>query len=136
MENNHAIEQLIQTARTKAAGKDIAIHLWQPLASELDSIIGENGFNSLFKRSFYLTCLTHPWVALNAPNPLQFRFIDLQAYRGEQNVSEADEANCMLLLTFTNILARLIGEPLTLTILHSAWGDIAPDISSEELQNE
>lgn len=135
METSHAIEQLIQTVITKSAGEDIAVHLWQPLAFQLVSIIGENGFNSLYNRSFYLTRLAYPWLADIQDTP-QYQFTDFRACLEGQSIDEANDANCMLLVTFTNILVTLIGEPLTITILNSAWGDTTPDIAGEELQHE
>jgi hypothetical protein len=44
----------------------------------------------------------------------------------------------MLILTFTNILASLIGEHLTNDILDSAWGNRAPgsDIAGKESPHE
>ena len=40
-----------------------------------------------------------------------------------QTPEEISAANSLLLITFADILATLIGEELTATILHSAWGD-------------
>lgn len=131
METSPAIEQLIQRATANSAGKDIVLQLWLPLASELVSIIGENGFHSLFNRSLYLTCQTYPWLADDGQDIPQLKFTDLRACLQGQSVTDAREGNYMLLVTFTRILATLIGEPLTITILSTAWSDVIPDISGE-----
>jgi hypothetical protein len=39
-----------------------------------------------------------------------------------QTPAQASEANRLLLITFTDILAALIGEQLTTSILRLAWG--------------
>ena len=110
------------------------MELWPPLASELVSIIGENGFKSLFNRSIYLTCQTYPWLASGGQQSPKLQFAELHACFHGQNTSEANAANHTLLAIFTNTLATLIGEPLTITILNSAWKDATSDVSGEELQ--
>lgn len=124
-------QQLIQAAMTKRTGEvaDVAVDLWQTLAFQLISIVGEGGFNSLYARSIYLTHAAFPWLALvDASRTNDFQFTDLNISLKGQSVTEANKANHMLLLTFTNTLASLIGEPLTINILSSAWGDSVKDI--------
>jgi len=134
-------EQLIQTAMARGDGEvaDTVIQLWQSLASQLISIIGEGGFNALYARSIYLTREAFPWLvsgdALCAAN---VQFTDLKINLEGQNAIEAHKASHMLILTFTNILASLIGEPLTIGILNSAWGGDASDkdIAGKEFPHE
>ena len=44
-----------------------------------------------------------------------------------QTPAQASEANRLLLITFTDILASLIGEQLTTSILRLAWANDASD---------
>jgi hypothetical protein len=134
-------QQLIQTAMANCVGEvaDVAVDLWQALASQLISIVGEGGFNSLYARSIYLTRAAFPWLALiDASRVNDFKFTDLKNSLERQNIVEANKASYMLLLTFTNTLASLIGESLTLNLLSSAWGVSASDMDTtgKELPHE
>ena len=133
---------------------DVTIQLWQALTPKLISIIGEGGFNSLYARSLYLTHADFPWLAPGESNryltdavpwlapgessSAVSRFTGLKFSLERQSAAEAKQASLMLLLTVTNILASLIGEPLTIGILRSAWGDDASDVNAagKESTNE
>jgi hypothetical protein len=117
------------------AVQDVTISLWELLASELVSIIGEGGFQSLYARSVHLTGARFPWLQLR--HPLQAsdsRFAGLKMSLEGRDSAEAAEASICLLTTFIDILALLIGELLTIRILRSAWGDDALDIAVKESQ--
>jgi hypothetical protein len=134
-------QRFIETAMAKSAGSgaDVAIQLWQPLALQLIAIIGESGFNHLYARSLHLSQAAFPWLPRGDASPsADYRFTDLKVSLEGQSPSEANRASQMLLLTFTNILASLIGEGLTTGILNSAWGDDASDrdFAGKESQNE
>ena len=91
---------------------DVTILLWERLAVELISIIGEEGFQSLYARSGHLIIVTYPWLLLDhGSQSSDSRFAGLQ-------MSAASKA---LLITFVDILALLIGDLLTASILRSAW---------------
>lgn len=134
-------QQLIQSAMANFIGEapDVALQLWQPLSSQLISIIGEGGFNSLYDRSLYLTRAAFPWLAAGEPlRPVDYRFSELKISLAGPDATEASKASHMLILTFTNILASLIGEPLTINILGSAWGNHASElgIAGKEFPHE
>ena len=113
---------------------DVSIYLWEQLAHELISIIGEGGFQSLFKRSLHLTSATFPWMKISTPlSQNGARFAGLKNCLEGQNSAEAGEASTALLITFIDILALLIGELLTSSILRLAWGDDALDTVVKEL---
>jgi hypothetical protein len=111
---------------------DAAINLWEQMATEIISIVGEGGFNSLYARSVFLTRPTFPWLAassLGRPDKsfssspqTDHRFAGLKMSLEGQTPAQASEANSLLLITFTDILAALIGEQLTTSILRLAWG--------------
>jgi hypothetical protein len=54
----------------------------------------------------------------------------------DQTPAHARAAHSLLLTTLTDILASLIGEQLTASILRSAWGNLASATSGKELYNE
>lgn len=116
---------------------DTAVDHWEKLAGELISIVGEAGFNSLFERSVHLAQPTFPWLPLYpAPPHAQHRFTELGTRLAEQTPADARTAHNMLLTLFTDILASLIGEQLTSSILRSAWGDLASTPSGKEFDDE
>jgi hypothetical protein len=104
---------------------DAAISLWKQLAAQVISIVGEGGFNALYARSVYVSQSTFPWLASDVVKPplTDHRFAELKISLEENTPAQAREANSLLLITFTGILASLIGEQLTSRILRSAWGD-------------
>lgn len=116
---------------------DAAINLWEQMASQIISIVGEGGFNSLYERSVFLTQSTFPWLAASTLSPpTDHRFTGLKMRLERQTPAIVNEANSLLLITFTDILASLIGEQLTTGILRSAWGIDASDIAGKEFRNE
>ena len=134
-------QQLIHSAMASSPDdvSGVAIELWQSLASQLVSIIGEGGFNSRWARSLHLTHKVFPWLPPDdALRPDDFQFTDLKLGLAKQSAVEANNANCVLLQTFTNLLASLIGEPLTVTVLSSAWADSDSerDIAGKELPHD
>jgi hypothetical protein len=129
------IERLL--ARHPENVADAAIDLWEQMATQIISIVGEEGFNALYARSVYLALPTFPWLMSSALPPQDGqRFAEFKKGLEEQSPSQAREANRLLLLTFTGILAVLIGEPLTTRILCSAWGDDASTSTSKEFKHE
>ena len=131
--------QLIKslTAQHTENVADDAVDLWEQMAAQIVSIVGEGGFNSLYARSVFLTRTTFPWLAAGALSPqADERFAGLKTSLEGQTPAEASAANSLLLLTFTDILAALIGEQLTTRILRSAWGDDASDRAGKEFENE
>lgn len=129
------IERLMAQHPEKVA--DAAIDLWEQMATQIISIVGEDGFNSLYARSVFLAQPTFPWLAASALSQQNDqRFAELKKRLEGQTPSQAREANSLLLLTFTGILAALIGEPLTTRILCSAWGDDASTSTSKEFTHE
>ncbi|MDO9422481.1 MAG: hypothetical protein Q7T66_17610 [Herminiimonas sp.] len=113
---------------------ETSIQLWEKLARELISIIGEGGFHSLYKRSLHLTGATFPWMAPDSTLPQNSSdFVDLKKCLAGQDAANAGEASAALLIIFIDILALLIGELLTSSILRSAWGDDALDTVVKEL---
>jgi hypothetical protein len=134
-----ALKQLIMGLNNPDAEKmvDTAIERWEQMAAQIISIIGEGGFTSLYARSVHLTQSTFPWLlAANFPPVANQRFADLKASLQGQTTALANEANQLLLITFTGILASLIGAHLTTRILHLAWGEKGSRFIDKDLKNE
>ena len=133
----HQLIKSLMAQPTEKAANDAAINLWEQMATQIISTVGVGGFNSLYARSVYLAQSTFPWLREAPPSPeADRRFAELKTSLDGQTPAIAREANCLLLITFTDILASLIGEHLTASILRSAWGDNASDKADEEFNNE
>lgn len=105
-----------------------AVNLWIQLATQIISIVGEGGFNSLYTRSAFLARPTYPWLTVGASPPqADQRFEALKTSLQNQTPAQASAANILLLTTFTDILSSLIGEELTINILYVAWNIDASD---------
>ena len=129
------IERLVAQHPEKVA--DAAINLWEQMATQIISIVGEEGFKALFARSVFLAQPTFPWLAASSlSQQTDQRFAELKKALEGQTPAQACEANTLLLLTFTDILAALIGEPLTTRILWTAWGDDASTGTRKEFTHE
>ena len=101
---------------------DVAIRLWEQLATQIIIIIGEDGFNSLYARSLFLSQAIFPWLAVSQLAPqTKHRFAGLKTSLEGQTPAQASEATSLLLIIFTDILASLIGDQLTTLILGVAW---------------
>ena len=115
---------------------DALIALWGHVAAQIILIVGEGGFDSLYARSLYLSQLKFLWLAADSPSvQADQRFAKLRESLQAQPQALANAANRLLLVTFTDILASLIGEHLTARILESAWGDSGAQIKADKEQN-
>jgi len=104
-----------------------AINRWELIATQVVSIVGDGGFSALYVRSLPLAQATFSWLPAHLLSPqTDARFALLKASLEEQTPELAGAANHLLLITFTDILASLIGEDLTIRILHSVWSNDAP----------
>ena len=125
------------TAQHTEKVADVAVSLLEQMATQIISIVGEGGFNSLYARSVFLTQSTFPWLTAGSLSPqADHRFAALKTSLEGQMPAQASAASSQLLLTFTDILASLIGEQLTTRILRSAWGNDASDKAGKEFENE
>lgn len=110
-----------------------AIVLLDQVATQIILLVGQAGFESLYARSLYVIHSQFPWLDIDNPiAQADHRFVNLQASLQAQPLWIAIEANRVLLVTLTDILASLIGEPLTTSIMDLAWGSNALMKSGKE----
>ncbi len=103
---------------------DGVIALWDQLATQIIAIVGIGGFDALYARSIFLTQTQFPWLTGRSIAPtVDHRFANLKASLEGATPELAYAANHMLMITFTDTLASLIGERLTTRILDTAWGN-------------
>lgn len=109
---------------------------WRRLDGVLSSVIGHGGVAALFRRSLFLVRAQCPWLPgehAGALDPVEFS--ELQAALAQQTAADAAVADQDLKRTFHDLLASLIGSPLTERLLSapsgsSSNGDAAQDTSS------
>ncbi len=112
---------------------NVTVHLWERLATELISLIGENGFQSLYVRSVHLTRATYPWIVEGNPTQRsEKRFTGLQNSLAKYDLEVASAANILLLTTLVDIIALLIGNILMTRILNTVYTNEPPDGSGQE----
>jgi hypothetical protein len=129
--------QIMKILTPQPPGKavDAAIHVWEQMASQIIRIVGEDDFNSLYARSLFLSQAKFPWLSTGSltPNAVH-RFEELKTSLEAQAPAQASEANSLLLITFIEILASLIGARLTSHILQLAWGINTGNSRDKEFQ--
>ncbi len=131
--------QMIESLATLPAekGADAAMGLWEQMATKIISIVGVGGFHSLYARSLFIARVRFPWLAADElPTQTDQLFAQLNTCFESQTPAQANAANSLLLVTFTDILASLIGEALTTSILRSAWDSDAFELAGKGFKNE
>jgi hypothetical protein len=113
----HQIIERLITPHTKKVAEAAFIQ-WEQLAAQIVTIVGEDGFNVLYARSVFLAQPTFPWLAAISPD---HGFAALKMSYAKHPPEQAGAANSFLLITFTDILASLIGEQLTTSLVCLAW---------------
>ncbi|GAB3448274.1 hypothetical protein NX773_06760 [Massilia solisilvae] len=111
------------TASCGASTRDGTLSLLQPwsrLARHLSPLIGESGFCALFGRAARLVSARFDWVAGPSFKTIESLLGALGERLASVGAEQARAANTALLDTFTRLLADLIGEALTIRLLHSA----------------
>lgn len=111
---------------------EATLSIWRQVAAQLSPVIGARGVDVLFSRSLHLTSNTFPWLAsvgdkADNTSPLASFMARLEA----REAAEAAEASYALLVTFTKLLATLIGDSLTKRLLRPVWAP-QPSTSKQE----
>ena len=106
------------------------------LAASLTPIIGQRGVAALYQRSLHLAARTYPWIsAAQDSAPESMDIMVLRSLLAKQTSTQAATAGALVLQTFYDLLATLIGLSLTEQLLRSAWayflsGPSTPDTTS------
>lgn len=113
-----------------------SIDLLERLANELIGIIGEQGFETLLFRSVHRVNLAFPWMMFDPrARPADPEFHLMRRCFDGQNLAASSAASALLFNTFIDILTLLIGEHLTMLILHAALGRAGAEKHSKEQGN-
>jgi hypothetical protein len=99
-----------------------AADTWPQVTAQLAPVIGARGVDVLFRRALHLTSTAFPWLQLSGDHERGVAVLESLATRlAGQEASSASEASRALLVTFTELLATLIGESLTERLLGPVW---------------
>ena len=100
-----------------------SIELLELMANALIGMIGEQGFETLLFRSAHRVNLDFPWLTFDPrARPADPEFNLLRRCFDGRDLAESTAAITLLFNTFIDILSLLIGEHLTMLILHAALG--------------
>jgi hypothetical protein len=101
---------------------DVIVSTLGEIEAVLRPVIGQGGFATLYTRCLYLTGVGHPWLTpasepLAAPTPADL--VSLRPLLARQSRAQAAAGGVALLQTLDDLLATLVGAPLTEQLLGS-----------------
>ncbi|MYN06245.1 hypothetical protein [Pseudoduganella aquatica] len=98
----------------------------QQLAVHFRPLMGSSGFFALYLRSVHLNRAQHACLApLSTMERDDTHFTALQASLSSADTEQAARAGIAVIETLTGLLAGLIGLPLTMRLLTTAWANAA-----------
>ncbi|MEO6279452.1 hypothetical protein [Roseateles sp.] len=98
--------------------------LWTDIEAALQPIVGRRGVAALFNRTLHLAAARHAWLApLKSGSGDAVDLGQLPALFAAQGPSQAREAGNALFEIFRELLATLIGTPLSERLLQPAWSN-------------
>jgi hypothetical protein len=130
--------EAIQTLVARRAGKSpdanaiakATADIWSQVAARLAPVIGARGVDVLFSRTLHQTSAAFPWLQMAGDHAGTVAALDdLRTRLAGQKAASAAEASHALLMSFTELLATLIGESLTERLLSPVW---APPLPASE----
>jgi hypothetical protein len=138
------LRKAIQRALTLEAGSDAdakalaaaALRLYEPLAGQLALLIGEAGVRALTARSLHLVQRDFTWLTeARDPGPSERPFAQVGLRLERQEPALAREAAAAVLATLGGLLATLIGDALTMSVLRAAWPSALPNPTQQEARS-
>lgn len=127
------LAQCAGEAPDASAIAEATLNIWRQVATRLTPVIGVRGVDALFGRSLHVTGKAFPWLVATAGNDGDgaARLVGLKARLASQGPAAAAEASHALLANFTELLATLIGAPLTERLLAPVWLPPSPESERE-----
>mgnify|MGYP007022261043 FL=1 len=135
----HLQHEMIRRTLEQRAGCDAdaraiaeaTISIWQQISVRLVRVIGVRGVDALFCRSLHLTGRSFPFLIVGGNHRDRVALLaNLRACIETREKLVAAEVSLMLLVTFTELLATLIGDSLTQRLLLPVWAN--PIAESEQ----
>ncbi len=111
---------------------DATVQALQALFAELAVLIGTDALRALYLRALHVSLLSFDRPA-QANQPLDAMLSDLRQHLAHLQLAGALKAAQALLESLVALLDSLLGQPLTLRLVTSAWGSpTAPPITTGE----
>ncbi|MEO6407167.1 MAG: hypothetical protein ABIO45_00230 [Burkholderiaceae bacterium] len=125
MQREFILQALDRAANGAGSGVVAAacVRALDALFSELEPLVGVTGTRALYLRCLYLTRESVGWPVTPDGATREALLTSLGEHIEARDDSAARRASETLLTAFADLLISLIGEPLTLRLLQSAWGD-------------
>lgn len=106
--------------------------IWTQMSAQLTPVIGGNGVDAILKRSLHLTSVVFPWLEVpDAQVDIDSLSKRISVVLAGREPVAAAQASSSLLITFTELLATLIGNSLTRRLLDPVWV-AAPGVVGQE----
>jgi hypothetical protein len=106
---------------------EATVATWSQISARLARLIGARGVDTLLSRTVYLTSVYFPWLAMARDGERGAAPLDgVRERLARQDAPVAAAASCEFLLTFTVLLATLIGDSLTDRLLGPVWASPLP----------
>jgi hypothetical protein len=105
---------------------DTVVAIWLEIDQTLYPIIGHRGVAALYNRSLKLTAAAYPWLAMGHPGLMAAP--DPAALKGalmQHTAADAAAGGSALFQTFHELLASLVGVPLTERLLSCVWASLS-----------
>jgi len=133
-------EDIIKQALSQRAGAgsdagrmaDAVIAVLRLLHAELSLVVGTQAAAALCAHALHRTRSKVEWTTPPTAAPTDKMLTALRNDLAARTPAECLFAGETLLFALVDHLISLIGEPLTLRMLHSAWGTPAADQTSQE----
>ncbi len=100
---------------------DATVQALQALFSHLATLIGNDAVRALYLRSLHVSLLSFDRTA-QANQPLNTLLAELRQNLAKHQTADARKAAQALLESLVALLVSLIGQPLTMRLVASAWG--------------
>jgi hypothetical protein len=132
---SEARREVIRKRLAQCAGGDsdanalaaATVATWSQISARLAPLIGTRGVDTLLSRTVYRTSVYFPWLAMARDSERGAAPLDgLRERLARQDAPVAAAASCEFLLTFTVLLATLIGDSLTDRLLDPVWAPPPP----------
>lgn len=113
------------------AASGATLTVWRQIAARLAPVIGHRGVEALFWRALHLTARSYPWLVGQGDEGATAEQL-LESRLEARDARTALEAGEVVLVTFTEALAALIGGPLSNRLLASVWRPAAEEVEQEK----
>lgn len=118
---------------TSSSAADAGGRTLGALFDQLEPLVGIQGTRALLARGLHLTRSSLHWPELDERLPRDELLTLLGAHLERRAAADAWNAIEALLNALADLLVSLIGEPLSLRLLRSAWGEPAANAPLPEI---